>query len=65
MATPTGPATPSAATIAPTDEPIHIINVAIKKESYSNDEEHSKKCYEFVQVKAARPAIKLQISDED
>ena len=51
MATPTGgPATPTAAVVASTDEPIHIINVAIKNGSSSSDEELVQKCYNFVQV---------------
>ena len=50
VATPTGPSTPSAAFLASTDEPIHIINVAIKNENSSSDEELVKKCYDFVQV---------------
>ena len=51
MATPTGgPNTPTAAVVASTDEPIHIINVAIKNGSSSSDEELVQKCYTFVQV---------------
>jgi hypothetical protein len=51
VATPTGgPTTPSAAVLTSTDEPIHIINVAIKNGSSSSDEELVKKCYTFVQV---------------
>ena len=51
VTTPTGgPATPSTTALASTDEPIHIINVAIKNDSSSSDEELVKKCYTFVQV---------------
>ena len=50
VTTPTSPSTLITALQVSTDEPIHIINVAIKHNSYCTDEEHIQQCYEFVQV---------------